>query len=265
MEKEKSKKRIKKITFLDQEDIPKDSKVLYAFTPFESTDADKNFTFKCGMSFGSFDSRLENYYTSIPFGVIPLQVLILPTTFTRDELKDAEKELFKLLAAPPSLANKNTPAVKRLHSPTRVRKMNQDGGETEWFFGGEDRLEEVFVALYEKYIQITLKSYSFEDKIKQDYAKEKTDPNTWVGETFIPLGKKNEDVDPLPQNTRNAPNPIPIQVEKRKDSSSKNAPNPIPLVIKKKAGRPSKQSKAKPVAEKQIVVPNNKFIDLSFE
>jgi hypothetical protein len=177
-----------KITFLDIEDIPRSSKVLYCFTPYESYDKrhKRNLVFKCGLSNGRFNNRLENYHTAYPFGVYILQVLELPSDITKPELLKAEKLLFKLLV---EKDDSKTKPAKRLHSITRVQHKNEDGGRTEWFYGEEPRIQEVFEKLYDMYEVVHLKSYDFAAKIKDDAKKGNNQPkNIFVGENIVDLG-----------------------------------------------------------------------------
>lgn len=146
----------KKQNFLDTEGISRNSKILYALTPYENKDDKGKLVYKCGMSYAAFASRLEQYYTSFPGDLIVLQVLVLPKSFSKKELNAAESLLFKMLIQ----KGGNTEPAKRIHNTTRVRKANADGlGQTEWLYGSEERLEEVFSALYEKYSEVHLKSF----------------------------------------------------------------------------------------------------------
>lgn len=171
---------IKKQNFLDVEGISKKSKILYAITPYENLDAEKKLVYKCGLSFERFANRLEQYYTSFPGDLIVLQVLVLPNDFSKTQLHAAETLLFKMLT---SKGGKTEPAV-RIHNSTRVRKANSDGlGQTEWLYGTEDRLEEVFVALYEKYSDVHLKSFDLAQMEKEKSDEKKG--NYYEGRTRI--------------------------------------------------------------------------------
>jgi hypothetical protein len=174
------KKSTKKQNFLDTEGISRNSKILYALTPYENVDKNKKLVYKCGMSYAGFANRLEQYYTSFPGDLIVLQVLVLPKSFSKKELKDAESLLFKMMIAKAG----STEPAKRIHNTTRVRKANAEGlGQTEWLYGSEERLEEVFVALYEKYSEVHLKSFDLEKMEKPEAGKGKS----YEGRTNVDL------------------------------------------------------------------------------
>lgn len=179
-----------KETFLDAEGIPRDAKVLYAFTPHVNVDRQKKFVYKCGIS-SRFDRRLEAYYTSLPFGVIPLQILVLPDSVTRKQLGQYEKMLFYLLEKP----DEKTEAAIQLHSNSRVRKANEDGGITEWFYSSEKRLDWAFDSLYkiieaEHEQELKAINFDFGKWRKENYKKLKSRPNIRIGQYLVDLGIK---------------------------------------------------------------------------
>jgi hypothetical protein len=141
-----------KYTFLDEEHIPKSASGLYCFTPFDNEDKNKKIVFKVGRT-SKIHNRLEHYYTSFMSGIYLIEFLQYKTgtvvksgnlkyLTNKSRLSCSENDLFEKL-------QKN--GCRRLRTTLRVVRCNEEGGESEWFYGTENSIHKVFNEMYEMY------------------------------------------------------------------------------------------------------------------
>ena len=166
---------------------------LYAFTPFSNLTRVGNKTLvKIGFA-TTFFKRFEQYYTSFPTGVYIINFLENPTVdkATREQRNDnrkfyyvkralycvIEKEIMKRIIEKGGI---------QIRSKNRIRKANEDGGLTEWFYTDIKTVNDVFKDVSE--IFKGGKLYKGPDNIKEKGKEEMALPkDKFVGNvvTFI--------------------------------------------------------------------------------